>query len=170
MTGQPAEIDASALVGTPVSSGDLLGCCGSRSWAERLAAIFARQWPFPTPLETAEELWWTLTDADWREAFAAHPRIGDRPPEGTQERAEQSRAEQADPSVLAAIAAGNALYERRFGMTYIVRAAGRSAEEMLAILTERLGNDPATEIRVAASAQWDITALRLAKLLTAQPV
>ena len=28
-------------------------------------------------VETAERIWWGLASADWLEAFAAHPRIGD---------------------------------------------------------------------------------------------
>jgi hypothetical protein len=37
--------------------------------------------PFPdlaTMLAHAEEVWWDLTPDDWLEAFASHPRIGER--------------------------------------------------------------------------------------------
>jgi len=46
--------------------------------------------------------------------------------------------------VLDALVEGNREYEERFGHVYLVRADGRSAEELLAVLRERLGNDPAT--------------------------
>jgi 2-oxo-4-hydroxy-4-carboxy-5-ureidoimidazoline decarboxylase len=56
-------------------------------------------------------------------------------------------------------------YERRFGYIYIVCAAGKSAEELLAIARSRLANDADTELRVAAEEQRQIMQLRLAKLL-----
>jgi OHCU decarboxylase len=149
----------------PPNAATLLKCCGSTAWAEGLATTFAWQWPHPNPYAAAERMWWALGEDDWREALAAHPRIGDRPPVGTQEQAEQSAAEGADAEVLAALAAGNAAYEKRFGMTYVVRARGRSAPEMLAMLRERLANDPVAELRVAAAQQWEITRLRLTVLL-----
>src|SRR5262245_47286889 len=52
-------------------------CCGSTRWAR---AMTARR-PFPdtaTLCETADRVWAGLDAADWLEAFAAHPRIGDR--------------------------------------------------------------------------------------------
>jgi OHCU decarboxylase len=66
----------------------------------------------------------------------------------------------------AALVAGNQEYEDRFGYIFLVRAAGRSAEEMLGLLRERLGNDPAIELRVAAGQQAEITALRLQRLIS----
>jgi OHCU decarboxylase len=67
--------------------------------------------------------------------------------------------------VIAALAEGNRAYEKRFGHDFLVCATGKSAAEMLEILERRLGNDPATELGVAAEEQRKITALRLAKLL-----
>jgi 2-oxo-4-hydroxy-4-carboxy--5-ureidoimidazoline (OHCU) decarboxylase len=67
--------------------------------------------------------------------------------------------------VLAELAAGNAEYERRFGFTYIVCATGRSAEEMLGILTRRLKNDRAAELIEAAEQQRQILQIRLGKWL-----
>jgi len=71
----------------------------------------------------------------------------------------------ADPGVLAALAAGNLAYERRFGHVFLIFASGRSAEDLLAALHQRLDNDPEVELRVAAAEQRKITALRLDKLL-----
>jgi OHCU decarboxylase len=67
--------------------------------------------------------------------------------------------------VQAAIAAGNTEYEERFGHVFLISAAGRSAEEILAALTDRLGNDPDTELRVAAEEHRRITRLRIERLL-----
>jgi 2-oxo-4-hydroxy-4-carboxy-5-ureidoimidazoline decarboxylase len=64
-------------------------------------------------------------------------------------------------AVLEALADGNRRYEERFGYIFIVCASGRTAAEMLAMLTARLGNDPTREIEIAAAEQAKITALRL---------
>ena len=140
----------------------LLGVCGSSAWVEAMVA--AKPWPEGI-VEAAAKAWAGVGPDDWREALAAHPRIGDRPPSGSQESREQSSAVGADVSVLDAIAAGNLAYEKKFGMTYVVRASGRTADELLAILQSRMGNDPADELAVAAAAQAEITELRLTRLL-----
>jgi OHCU decarboxylase len=80
-------------------------------------------------------------------------------------RQEQSAANVAAEQVLAELEAGNALYEQRFGFTYIVCATGKSAEEMLAILNRRLARDRAAELREAAEQQRQITQIRLGKWL-----
>lgn len=149
----------------------LLACCGSRAWARRMAA--AR--PFAsagTLLAAAEETWWSLDEADWREAFRAHPRIGEGAAEaGRTERErgwssdEQAGVRTAGEATRAALAEGNRAYEARFGHVYLVCATGRSADELLSILRGRLENPPAAELRVAAGEQAKITALRLGKLL-----
>ena len=63
------------------------------------------------------------------------------------------------------LAEGNRKYEQRFGFIFIVCATGKSSEEMLTILNDRLGNERDTEIRTAAEEQRKITGLRLEKLL-----
>ena len=122
-------------------------------------------------LAAADRAWWALGRDDWLEAFAGHPRIGER--EGADPRhvatREWSRQEQvgaraADPGVRAALAEGNLEYERRFGHVFLTRATGRFADEMLAELRRRLGNDPAAELREAAGEQAEITRLRLERL------
>jgi OHCU decarboxylase len=149
----------------------LLTCCGSPRWAREMAA----RRPFGAMEElvsAADEVWWSLDAADWDDAFAAHPRIGERkaaPAQGAQAAAwsaqEQSGAASAAEDVAAALAEGNRAYEQRFGRIYIVCATGKTAEEMLAILRARLANDAGTELRVAAGEQAKITRLRLEKLI-----
>jgi allantoicase len=165
---------------------ELLACCGSRAWAARVAA--AR--PFADAdavAAAADQAWARLGPEDWLEAFAAHPRIGERPAAAPAERVpaapaasggrpaaapaastwsarEQAGVAGADPATLAELAAGNREYEEHFGHVFLVCATGRSASELLAALRERLGNDPATELRVAAEEQRKITRLRLEKL------
>ena len=149
----------------------ILPCCGSKRWASMLAA----HRPIPdevTLLQHADEAWWQLDEADWQEAFATHPRIGERkaPKEALSQSAAWSAAEQRsvlqeDSAVLAALAEGNRRYEDRFGRIYIVCASGRTAREMLEILQNRLANNETTELRESAEQQRQITALRLKKWL-----
>lgn len=102
-------------------------------------------------------------------ALAHHPRIGERAA-GADAEAAMSRAEQAgvdpdDAEIAAALAAGNRAYEERFGRVFLIRAAGRSAREMLDALTERLGHTPAEEEPVVAEQLREIAVLRLKGLV-----
>jgi OHCU decarboxylase len=144
---------------------ELLAVCHSRRWAERVAA--GRPYPDLAALQrTADEVWTALEPADWLEALAAHPRIGERggASPGSSSR-EQAGVATAGQDVRAAIASGNAEYERRFDHVFLISAEGRGAEEVLANLRDRLGNDPDTELRVAAGEHRRITRLRLERLL-----
>ncbi len=105
-----------------------------------------------------------MDDNDRLEAFAAHPRIGERSASRWSQ-AEQAGASGADQEVVERLHQGNLDYEQRFGHVFLIRASGRSASEMLAALEERLTNDPETEMRIAAEQQRQITALRLDALL-----
>jgi OHCU decarboxylase len=148
----------------------MLACCGSRRWAGAMVGL--------RPLaglealsEAADQVWSTMKERDWMEAFVCHPRIGERkaahaaPKSAAWSKQEQSSTETAAERVLAELATGNSLYEERYGFTYIVCATGRSAEEMLAILKRRLTNDRNTELREAAEQQRQITQIRLGKWL-----
>jgi len=120
----------------------------------------------------ADRVWATMEEPDWLEAFACHPRIGER--KGTQastqsarwSQVEQASTETAAELVLAEIAAGNGRYEEKFGFTYIVCATGRSADEMLSILNRRLLSDRESELRAAAEQQRLILQIRLGKWLS----
>jgi OHCU decarboxylase len=144
---------------------ELLAVCHSRRWADQVAA--GRPYADLAALqERADQVWTGLDPADWLEAFKAHPRIG----ESGGRSAEWSRQEQAGVGGTGAdlrqrLAAGNAEYERRFGHVFLISAAGRDAAEILAALRTRLGNDPGTELRVAAGEHRRITRLRLEKLV-----
>lgn len=111
---------------------------------------------------------WTRADLD--AALAHHPRIGERPAgagaEADASRREQAAMTDAAADVAARIAAGNAAYEERFGRVFLIRAAGRSPEEMLAELERRLGNDDETEAREAIEQLRQIALLRLRTSVT----
>jgi OHCU decarboxylase len=148
----------------------MIACCGAKRWASAMVA--SRPLGNVMALsETADRVWATMQEADWMEAFAGHPRIGERraahanAKSNAWSKQEQSSAADAAETILVEIAVGNARYEERFGFTYIVCATGKSAEEMLAILKWRLNSDRATELREAAEQQRQIMQIRLGKWL-----
>jgi OHCU decarboxylase len=149
------------------AAGELLAVCHSPPWAGRVAA--GRPYADLAALQTAaDEAWMALGPDDWLEAFAAHPRIGQGGGSSPAwSRQEQSGVGGAGQEVQEALARGNAAYEDRFGHVFLIAAAGRSADEILAQLQARLGNDPTTELRVAAGEHRRITRLRLEKLMQA---
>jgi OHCU decarboxylase len=155
-------------VGRAEAVAALRACCASHRWAERMAGLR----PFPlleAVLAAADETWWRLELPDWHEAFAAHPRIGERAAAGPGDRGwsagEQAGAVGMEAARAERLAVLNRRYEERFGWVYLVCATGRSGDEMLEILERRLGDEPEHELRVAAAEQAKITRLRLEKLL-----
>lgn len=172
MSTPSAATSVAALDALPTHEAFLLlqSCCGSTAWVDGMVT----RRPFQTLgvlLREADDLWWSLSPDDWREAFDHHPRIGERATASERsERAqswsagEQRGVDTAAADVRQAIADGNREYERTFGHIYLVCATGKTAEEMLALLRERMGNDPETELRVAAGEQAKITRLRLEKM------
>jgi 2-oxo-4-hydroxy-4-carboxy-5-ureidoimidazoline decarboxylase len=155
----------------PARTEALATCCGAPAWV----ATLNQQFPFASAAalyEAAERTWHNLAEADWREAFAHHPKIGDVnalkekfASTATWAAGEQGAVKQASPETLESLAAGNDDYERKFSYIFIVCATGKSAAEMLALLQARLPNDPSQEIHVAMREQAKITRLRLQKLL-----
>ena len=146
-------------------------CCGAGRWIDRML----ERRPFGSldrARAAAREEWFALPADDWREAFAGHPRIGDADalnsnlagaasiPAG-----EQAGVTKADAGVVNALLEANRAYEARFGYIFIVCAAGKTAEQMLAILRGRLSNTPAREIEIAAAEHAAICDLRLAAVV-----
>lgn len=126
----------------------------------------------PGLFEKADSLWWSLSAEDWLEAFRSHPKIGEKKAAAAQsEQAqqwsaqEQSGVQTSEANTLTALAEGNREYERRFGFIFIICATGKSSEEILATLDQRLHNERDPETRIAAEEQQKITRLRLEKLL-----
>ncbi len=162
------ELDA--LTATDAES-VLRACCGSSRWVSEMAS----RRPFGTLdalLGAADETWSRTGPADWLEAFSHHPRIGQSAGAATQSAraaawsaGEQAAANHGHSEVQQRLSEMNRRYEDRFGHIYIICATGRTAAEMLRIAEERLGNDPDTELRIAAEEQRKITELRLRKLI-----
>jgi hypothetical protein len=88
------------------------------------------------PLERAEEIAATLSDEISVEALAAHPRIGEPSPE----------QHGGNPAVLTELAYLNQVYEEKFGFRFVVFVAGRSREELLEVLRERLARTREEEL------------------------
>ncbi|WP_216690004.1 2-oxo-4-hydroxy-4-carboxy-5-ureidoimidazoline decarboxylase [Hymenobacter siberiensis] len=149
-------------------------CCGSTAWVENMVVRFPVS-DVETLMDEAKTQWNSLAEADWREAFTHHPKIGGDvevlrakfASTSTWAEGEQASVKQASQETLEALAAGNTEYENKFGYIFIVCATGKSAEEMLALLQARLANKPEDEILIAAGEQDKITRIRLEKILAA---
>ena len=121
---------------------------------------------------TASDIWSSLSQEDWLEAFRSHPKIGEKKATETVSAQaqqwsgqEQSGVRDANHATIDSLAKLNREYEEKFGFIFIVCATGKSAGEMLAILRGRLQNEAATELPIAAAEQAKITELRLKKLI-----
>ncbi len=143
----------------------LLALTASPAWAD--AVLAAR--PFEDVdalLAASDDIIADLDESQVDAALAGHPRIGEQADHLDDESAarsakEQSGMSQADTAAHDAMSRGNATYEERFGRIYLVAAAGRSVEDLLSFLHERLANDPDTELDVVRSELARITRLRL---------
>lgn len=123
-------------------------------------------------LEDGEHVWWSLDPRDWLEAFHSHPKIGAKKAVASTSdqskrwsETEQEAVSIATSETLQTLATLNREYEKKFGYIFIVCATGKSADEMLSTLRERLGNSLDDELRNAAAEQAKITQLRLKKLI-----
>lgn len=144
--------------------GLLQPCVALPAWATAL--VQGRPYPDRAALlAAAEEAAQRWGEAELDRALSAHPRIGEKPA-GERGHAALSRHEQGaindeDAPLARALKEGNARYEARFGRVFLIRAKGRSGEEILQALTQRLNHDEAEETRVALAQLREITLLRL---------
>lgn len=142
----------------------LLACCRSPVWAGVVAA--------GRPYASAEALFAAadaalaaLSEDDVDAALAGHPRIGGSTAAASFSRGEQAGLDGTATDVREALATGNRAYEERFGHVYLLCATGRSADELLAVLQERLGNDAARERQVLREELRTINRIRLSSLV-----
>ncbi|MEP7253368.1 MAG: 2-oxo-4-hydroxy-4-carboxy-5-ureidoimidazoline decarboxylase [Ginsengibacter sp.] len=148
----------------------LYKCCGASTWVEKMLQVFPID-DLVELLEEADEKWEECQKADWLEAFDHHPAIGDTTSlkekyyaTADWAQVEQEGASTASQELTNALADGNKLYKEKFGFIFIVFATGKSGDEMLSILNQRLKNNPDDEIKTAAAEQIRITKKRLEKL------
>jgi len=147
-------------------------CCVSKAWISNM--VESR--PFSSEedvIKKAASIWYNDCSLDdFKEAFTGHPKIGDVESlkekfANTKEWAnnEQAKVAEANTSTIEALAKSNKAYKDKFGYIFIVSASGKSAEEMLAIINERLHFNKEDEIYIAMNEQHKITVIRLDKLI-----
>ena len=123
----------------------LMGCCGSSNWVKNMMLSF----PYKNEqhlVEMAVTSWYdNCKETDWLEAFTHHPEIGDvkmlqEKFASTRHLAgnEQLSVNAASMETLTALSEANKAYKKSFGFIFIVCATGKSAEEMLQLLKDRL--------------------------------
>lgn len=139
-------------------------CVAIPAWCQAVVAArpYASRESLFSAAQQAAQSW---GEAELNQALSAHPRIGEKPT-GTQAHAALSRQEQGavndqDSQLALALKAGNERYEARFGRVFLIRAKGRSGEEILATLAQRLNHSDAEEVQAALEALREITLLRL---------
>jgi 2-oxo-4-hydroxy-4-carboxy-5-ureidoimidazoline decarboxylase len=149
---------------------NLLKCCGSIKWVNAMSKEFSLD-NKDKIFNDAEKIWYGLTESDWLEAFTHHPKIGDlasleKKFGSTKDFTtnEQSSVNHASMETLKELAEYNDKYEQKFGFIFIVCATGKTADEMLALIKERINNNYDTELKIAMGEQNKITKLRLEKL------
>lgn len=136
--------------------------CHSQSWARALIA----QRPFASKqelLKEADQVWFSLNETDWLEAFKGHPKIGDQA-QGIADQ-EQSGVKDAAEQTKQDLVQLNQEYEKKFGFIFIVFATGKNAEQMRDLLKFRLKNTRAQELKNAVLEQSKITRLRMETIL-----
>jgi 2-oxo-4-hydroxy-4-carboxy-5-ureidoimidazoline decarboxylase len=145
----------------------LLGCLSVPRWAEEVLA--GRPYVDRLDLiDAADAAARQLTDEDLEAALSGHPRIGERAEAGHNAAAsagEQAGVDASAGDTAARLAAGNTAYEQRFGHVFLIRAAGRDADQVLAELDRRLANDDEAERAETVDNLRQIAILRLEKAI-----
>lgn len=150
----------------------LVNCCAANAWVDCMLNL--RPYRQVSEIFQYAEVFWDKTNKyDWMEAFEGHPQIaemhmfknnyavaGDLPD------SEPSIMDDASDEVIEAMIARNEAYKTKFGFIFVAYSTGKSAEEVLGLLNDRLLNDKDKELRLAAEEQRKITRLRLQKLFS----
>lgn len=147
-------------------------CNTSVTWCEKMEASRPFTNNALSIFEIADQHWEKSTEADLLEAFDGHPEIGDvstlrEKYRNTEKLAghEQSGVNTASENTLQSLSQGNTEYKEKFGFIFIVCASGKSADQMLTLLLERLPNTREQELKNAAEEQRKITHIRLENLI-----
>lgn len=146
-------------------------CNTSENWCKKMEQ--SRPFSNATSLSEIADIHWNeSTEDDLLEAFEGHPEIGDvstlrKKYRNTEKLAghEQSGVNTASENALQLLSQGNRDYKEKFGFIFIICASGKSADEMLELLQQRLPNSRRQELENAAEEQRKITQIRIEKLL-----
>jgi 2-oxo-4-hydroxy-4-carboxy-5-ureidoimidazoline decarboxylase len=138
---------------------EMLSCCPCPAWAERMAS--GR--PYSSShdaIRQSSAILAVLTVTDLAEALTGHltGQLAGHLPGSLPGAC-------ADQDTDRVLAESNLEYERRFGHAYLVCPAGRSDQQLLALMRSRLGNDARTEWRVVRSELRKINEIRLREML-----
>jgi 2-oxo-4-hydroxy-4-carboxy-5-ureidoimidazoline decarboxylase len=149
----------------------LSNCCAAKNWVQGMVSVA----PFKSKeilISAANRIWQELNHLDYLSAFDAHPRIGDvttlkKKYASTQLTAgkEQAGMVVASDCIIEKMKSLNDAYVEKFGFIFIVCATGKTAEQMLELINQRINNEYEKEIQIAAAEQMKITEIRLKKLL-----
>jgi len=150
----------------------LFKCCGSQAWVDQLMDYF----PFKDEkllFEQSRKIWYnSCTKDDYLQAFTHHPKIGDlenlsKKFAETKDWAgnEQAGVNTAQQQTVKELARLNEVYFQQFGYIFIVCATGKSAAEMLKLLSHRAKHTSVEELGIAMGEQFKITLIRLKKLI-----
>ena len=136
---------------------------------DRFVSLMAAALPVPSVRDlfaSADRALAALGEADWLEAFASHPRLGESRAKAPGSAPEWSRAEQsglagAGAKAMERLRTANLAYEERFGFVFLAFASGRGPGELLELLEERLAGERDTELATASREQARITRHRI---------
>ncbi|MFC9649380.1 2-oxo-4-hydroxy-4-carboxy-5-ureidoimidazoline decarboxylase [Streptomyces sp. NPDC056937] len=141
-----------------IAEAALLACCGSRRWAQRMAAHRPYH-DVDSLLAAADEASYDLSHADLAEALAAEASSG--PPHS------------APAAARTALRAAHAAYESSFGHAFVISLDEHRPEEyldqVLAGIRARLAHEPDHERSVSADELRRLARGRLARLLVSGP-
>ncbi len=155
------------LNGLPQAEAERLfvGCCRAPEWARQMAE--ARPFAMVEDVfETAGRIWFSLSEADRRGAFAVESDPSANKINSGQRRGHnQTGVKMAIDAVRAELVEANRLYEDKFGFIFILNADGKTADEILSVCRARLGNSLQTELTIATEEQRKITEAGLSNLL-----
>jgi 2-oxo-4-hydroxy-4-carboxy-5-ureidoimidazoline decarboxylase len=132
----------------------MLDCCGCEAWAVEMTA--GRPYPTMESLEEAADAqWWRLGEFGWLEALRAHPKTG----------AWTDVADLMEPDeVVAERMAILRRYYATFGFGFVYYSVGKTHEEILEALKQRVGNRVEEEITNSAEEQAKVNQLKLGRL------
>ena len=149
---------------------ELFRCCASDNWVQRMLQEF----PFEDVnnlVDASNRIWWGLRKDDWLQAFSAHPKIGDneavkqkvqsRPGSTSWEGEEQKGVNTATDRTKSELKDLNVAYEKKFGFIFLICATGKTADEMLNSLKQRINNSIDTEVNYCTTVLLSIIILLL---------
>lgn len=158
LNGAPDAGDGAGDATTAVAM--LREVCASRAWAAAVAA--GRPYAgLDDLLAASDRAMAALTAADLDEAVAGHPPIGRPAPGDPVSAREQSGVRDTERAELLRL---NLAYQEAHGHVFLICATGRTGEEMLAALEDRIGNDADTERGIVRTELGKINRVRLTRL------